>query len=61
MQEDKTFTDTDRLNFLLRQAGADYKFNLQDVLGDYEGDDDEQYFESARAAIDEAMRSARRV
>ena len=61
MQGNETFTDTDHLNFLLRPAGADYKFNIQDLLGDYEGDDDEQYFESARAAIDEAMRSARRV
>jgi hypothetical protein len=46
-------TDTDRLNFILIQIGNGV--NVNDLLGDYEGDDEEQYLASAREAIDTAI------
>jgi hypothetical protein len=48
-------TDTDRLNYILGKASDDFRFDIQNILGDYDGDDDEQYLASARLAIDEAI------
>ena len=48
-------TDTERLNFILRQCGEDFRFDIQTILGDYDGDDEDQYFASARDAIDQAI------
>lgn len=50
--EAKQTTDKDRLEFILRRINEGA--NILDLIGDYEGDDEDQYFEAARDAIDEA-------
>ncbi len=48
-------TDSERLNFILDMAAGDFRFDVHDILGDYDGDDHNQYLELARQAIDQAM------
>jgi len=49
-------TDKDRLEFILRLLGAGE--DVFDITNGYEGDDEDQYFESARAAIDDEIAKA---
>ena len=47
-------TDTERLDYIILKLGENFRFNVQDILGRYEGDDDDDCLAEARAAIDEA-------